>query len=852
MFHLSDSSESELNARMSSAAMPTHTPPEKRGLRVVAAGKFLQLSDGTPHLLRGVSYGPFRPNSRGEPFPEDARLAEDLQHMARLGFNTVRLYELPTEAVLREAEAQGLRLLVGIPWSEHVDFLADSALCREIEARVASACTRLRERACITAFLVGNEIEKTLVRWMKPRRVRAFIEKLIDTARRNAPHTLVSYATYPSTGYLVPRNADFLAVNVYLETEATFHACLGQLQNLAGNQPLILTEHGLDVAAHGVERQAETLRWQQECLLRGGCAGSVWFSFTDEWHRSGHEVTDWQFGLVDHGRNERAACDVLRCLPTLMQPPVVPPRISVVVCTHNGATTLNECLSSMAELRYPDYEVLLIDDGSRQRIAEIAKGFPQVRYHHQEHAGLSAARNAGARLASGSIIAYTDDDCLAHPDWLLHLSHAFADESVAAAGGPNIPPAPRNRIERVVAAAPGSPAHVLLDDTEAEHLPGCNLAIRKEALQQVGGFQDEFRTAGDDVDICWRLRETGRRLVFVPGAMVWHHRRFSIRAYLTQQHGYGRAEALLMKKHPERFGFLGGARWRGGIYGDQNPADHPVEGSIFHGPYGLGAFQVIYASSSFRWWEWLTGVLWPALLVLALVCHQPWLALAVLGFACWAAWQVSARNAAASGIHGVANRLLLWWLSFLQPMVREWARLWGMLKLQARPSRHPLLPDIIPPVKPHKVTFSLGTLRFWSENGMGREQWLHEMRKAFRAAHVIFREDDGWRWFDLETWPWAEVSRAFLSVTEFHAKGRCLTRVRLLLRIRRSLGWHLILWLIVAAILMAAGLHSLLVLGLLATLGLVLLVPLGVWYVRREMLCLARAAAAKAGLVEMR
>lgn len=833
---------------------PPHTPspPVKHGLRVVTAGKFLQLSDGTPHFMRGVSYGPFKPNSRGEPFPEDARMAADLRHILGLGFNTVRLYELPTAAVLREAETLGLRLIVGIPWSEHVDFLADGALCREIEDQVATACARLREHACISAFLVGNEIEKTLVRWMKPRRVRAFIEKLIDTAWRNAPQTLVSYATYPSTGYLVPRNADFLAVNVYLETADAFSACLAQLQNLAGNQPLIITEHGLDVAANGVERQAETLRWQHEHLLRGGCAGSVWFSYTDEWHRGGREVTDWQFGLVDHGRNERAACEELRGLPPFMPPPDAPPRMSVVICTRNGAATLSACLSSMMELRYPDYEVLLIDDGSRQRIAEIAKGFPQVRYHYQEHAGLSVARNTGARLASGSIIAYTDDDCLAHPDWLLHLSHAFADECVAAAGGPNIPPAPRNRIEHVVAAAPGAPAHVLLDDTEAEHLPGCNLAIRKESLEQVGGFQDEFTTAGDDVDICWRLRETGRRLVFVPGAMVWHHRRFSIRAYLTQQHGYGRAEALLMKKHPERFGYLGGARWRGGIYGDQNPADHPVEGSIFHGPYGLGAFQVIYASSSFRWWEWLTGVLWPTLLVLALLGHQPWLALGALGFACWAAWQVSTRNAAASGIRGAANRLLLWWLSFLQPVVREWARLRGMLTLGARPSRHPLLPDIIPPVKPHKVTFSLGTLRFWSEGGTGREQWLSEMRKAFRAAHVIFREDDGWRWFDLEAWPWAEVSRAFLSVTEFHADGRCLTRVKLLLRIRRSLGWHLVLWLIVAAILMAAGLHSLLVLGLLATLGFVLLVPLGVWYVRREMLSLVRTTAAKAGMEEMR
>jgi hypothetical protein len=66
----------------------------------------------------------------------------------------------------------------------------------------------------------------------------------------------------------VPRNADFLAVNVYLESPASFTACLSRLQNLAGNKPLLITEFGLDVAAHGPEKQAEVMRWQHDCLLQ--------------------------------------------------------------------------------------------------------------------------------------------------------------------------------------------------------------------------------------------------------------------------------------------------------------------------------------------------------------------------------------------------------------------------------------------------------------------------------------------------------------------------------------------------------------------------------------------------------
>lgn len=829
---------------MSPAPPSAHATPANLAERVVTAGKFLQLAGGAPFFMRGVSYGPFKPNSRSEPFPEDERLASDLRHIASLGFNTVRIYELPTPAVLREVESNGLRLIVGIPWAEHVDFLSDSALRHEIEQRITETTSRLRGHACIAAFLVGNEIEKTLVRWMGPERVRDFTEKLIGIAREQAPQTLVSYATYPSTEYLVPRNSDFLAVNVYLESREAFSACLSRLQNLAGNKPLLITEFGLDVNAHGAEKQAEVMRWQHDCLLRGGTAGGVWFAYTDEWHRGGQEVTGWCFGIVDRERNERPACAAVRDLPSQLSAPANPPRLSVIVCTRNGSATLRPCLESLLALRYPDFEILVIDDGSSDATASISQGFERVKYHRQEHAGLSVARNLGAQLATGSILAYTDDDCIAHPDWLLHLSHAFAEDHVVAAGGPNIPPPPRNRIERVVATAPGAPAHVLLNDTEAEHLPGCNLAIFKDTLDRIGGFRAQFKSAGDDVDVCWRLREHGM-LRFVPGAMVWHHRRFTVKAYLKQQLGYGHAEALLMKAHPGRFGPLGGARWRGGIYGDQLPADHPVEGSIFHGPFGLGAFQVVYASSSFRWWEHFTGVLWLALLLAALACQQFELSACVVLFAVWAAWRVSSRATSRPG-----DRPLLWWLSLMQPVVREWARLRGMITLGARPSRRAVLPEIIPPEMPHKSAITLGTLRFWSETGVTRDAWLHEMRRTLKAAHILHREDDGWRWFDIEAWPWASISRAWLSVTEYHGDGRCLTRVRCILRVRRGFGWNFLLWFVIAGLMITT--RHLLVVGVLGIVAAAVWVPVALWLARREMQKHARAAAQAAGLQEMR
>ncbi len=232
----------------------------------------------------------------------------------------------------------------------------------------------------------------------------------------------------------------------------------------------------------------------------------------------------------------------------------------------------------------------MVDDGSTDRTASVVeKGFPAVHLLRLEPCGLSAARNAGAEAACGEILAFTDDDCEPDADWLAGLAAAFA-KGWDAAGGPNLPPIPATDAGAIVAAAPGAPSHVMLDDEEAEHLPGCNIAVRRAAYFDIDGFDPLFTTAGDDVDFCWRLREKGYRLGFAPGAFVWHHRRPSLRGYLRQQIGYGRAEALLIAKHPGRFTREGDARWEGFVYAG-GPV-RAVEGAvIYHGSMGQAGYQ---------------------------------------------------------------------------------------------------------------------------------------------------------------------------------------------------------------------------------------------------------------------
>lgn len=760
------------------------TPPDSSapGGSLRAEGPWFRNGNGDKVTLRGVTYGPFKPNSVGEPWPEQDRLHTDLTHIRALGFDTIRVYEPPTDIVLHACADHGLHLICGIPWTQHMDFIAESSLAEDARQRIVQESLRLALHDCVTALIVGNEVEKTLVRWMGPQRVLAFIESLIDEAKAAAPGKLVSYASYPSTEYLIPRNADFIAFNVFLEQKETFTRYVQHLQNLAAGRPLVITECGLDSLTHGEAAQAEAFRWHREACAAQGVAGSFWFSYTDEWHRGGEEVTGWQFGLVTKDRSEKAVAAA--CLETPECEEKLP-KISVLVCTKNGSPTLKSCLEALGKQNYPDYEVLVIDDGSTDATPQIAQSYTHVRYVYQEHTGLSAARNRGMNEAQGDLLAYTDDDCIPDEDWLIHVQNAFVDERCVAAGGPNLPPAPRNHTESCVAVAPGAPSHVLLDDMEAEHLPGCNLVIRKAALRAIGGFREEFTSAGDDVDVCWRLQAHGGKLRFVPSAVVWHHRRRTVGAYLRQQRGYGYAEAMLIRRYSNRFAWLGGARWRGMIYGDTPPHLLHSGAVIRFGRFGNALFQTVYTTNSPSLWDWMTGLPWlvAAMLFLPLssISGTAWMigvSMVLLMMA--AAWRRTRVLEEQDVCVTRRHRSLLGLLCLLQPIIRDWGRVSGMVRLNARPSGRVVWPWPWKSTQPKFLTPQKHWWReaFWSEGATGRDALLQEMRHLapqydfqwtetddHSPNDAILRRDHGWR----------QVSVA--TVTEFHDAGRCLTRV---------------------------------------------------------------------------
>ncbi len=758
--------------------------------RVRRDGKFFRL--GTDKFtVCGVTYGPFEPEADGVPLPSPEQVADDFRQLADLRANVVRIYNAPPVWFLDLAQAHGVKVLLDVAWPKNISFDHDAAITAAAHDAVRSAAEACGNHPALFALSVVNEFPAELVRYIGRRAVERMIDDLCRTARAVAPDCLVTFANYPTTEYLSPREVDFHCFNVYLHEERTFRNYLARLQNVVGGsgKPLILGEYGIDTYREQSEDgQADVLARHVRAVFDEGLAGTVVFSFTDDWFTKGLRIDDWRFGLTRADRSRRPSFDTVAAgfavAPRTEGAEWGLPRVSVVVCSFNGGSTIEGCLLSLQRLRYPDYEVIVVDDGSTDDTAGIVARFPTVRYVHQPNRGLSVARNTGLDLATGDVVAYTDSDCEADEDWLYHLAVVLRRGDLAGVGGPNLIPDEGSWVADCVGLSPGGPTHVMLDDRTAEHVPGCNMAFWTWAARAVNGFDGQFRQAGDDVDFIWRLQNAGHAIGFAPAAQVWHYRRNTVRAYLRQQRGYGEAEALLKFKHPDRFNVLGSSHWRGRIYGgDADPGVRIGGDVVYHGIFGTGLFQTIYRrrasvfAAMLMSIEWhllaafvaLLGLAMPPLLAAALAMYVTPVGLAI----------VAAAQSPLPRRRTWLTRPLIAYLHFRQPITRGWARYSVRLRnkvlgpelggdVAARPG--PL------PFDPH----DRDALRYWS-TVHDRFHLIEQLLQAMAMHGWRTRVDSGWGAWDAEVYGSRYVKVRLTTATEYHeAEGACgrLTRVR--------------------------------------------------------------------------
>ena len=765
--------------------------PSQLSQPVEVDGKFFAVG-GERLEFRGVTYGTFAPRADGALFPERQPLDRDLGMMRAAGFSVVRTYTVPPDDLLAAASGNGLRVLAGVFYPDWRYLLggsrrANRRVAREARREVRAAARRLAGDPRILGLSLGNEVPADVLRWHGIETVASTLSELVEVVREEDPSRLVTYANYPTAEYLPLESLDFLMFNVFLERREDFRRYLTKLHHLAGDRPLVLGEMGIPAGDEpdGERHQAEVLDWQVQTAIERGVAGTCVFQWTDEWWVGGRPVTGWGFGLTREDRSRRPALQVASQWNgrTVRDLEFNWPSLSVVICAHNSASTLDECIRHTCALDYPELEILVIDDGSTDATPEIVRRYPQVRLVSIDHSGLAAARNAGFENARGELVAYLDSDAFPTPEWPYYLALAFDDADVGGAGGPNVPPRDEPPGAEVVARAPGGPVQVLLSDDRAEHIPGCNMAFWKLVLSEIGGFDPVYTKAGDDVDACWKILNRDWDIGFHPAALVWHRRRQGLRNYLRQQLEYGRSEALVEDRHPERFTPAGTARWRGRIYNSLTPSF--MWQRIYRGPYGSAAYQSVYQGGGhFVDLVHQVGIPGATMLLLTapLAVISPWLALpailAAVGLGLIAAVDMArTQTPRRSRMGRIRFRAQVAAHHVLQPLVRFWGRNRHRNGASRDLGGHQRLPEAVRQVRGGIVVVP---------EDRPRSELAAALVSALRGRGVRALPSSGWEDYDARL-----LLSAFASgelQTSSHPEGFVQVRIRTRPRIRRLIA----------------------------------------------------------------
>ncbi len=230
------------------------------------------------------------------------------------------------------------------------------------------------------------------------------------------------------------------------------------------------------------------------------------------------------------------------------------PRYSVVIPAYQAEETIGPCVQALSQQTVPRdrYEIIVVDDGSTDRTAEVARQAGADRVLTIPHGGPSAARNAGVEAAQGEIVLFTDADCEPWPDWLERMTAPFADPEVMGAKGV-YRTRQRSLIARLVQLEYEFRYERMARLPSIDFIDTYAAAYRRDLFLRYGGFATDIPIPSvEDIDLSFRLAQAGYRLVFVPDARVWHTHPATLRAYLARKIRYGFWRGLLYLRHPEK------------------------------------------------------------------------------------------------------------------------------------------------------------------------------------------------------------------------------------------------------------------------------------------------------------
>jgi len=246
----------------------------------------------------------------------------------------------------------------------------------------------------------------------------------------------------------------------------------------------------------------------------------------------------------------------------------IPPFISIIIPSQNRQELLERAILSLFKQSYPKdkYEVIIIDDGSTDRTAELVKALQgnspgKLKYFYQENKGPAAARNFGLRQASGEIVVFTDSDCIASPDWLKQITAGYGDRKVAGIGGTIKPLTAKSMISQYCAYLRMNEKPDYIENTDFIYLITGNASFRKDYLTLAGGFDERYTLAGgEDPDLCYRLQIRGYRLLYNPEAIVFNPHKQSLKELGSTYFNYGVGATFLSLRRLSQWDLTGPCR----------------------------------------------------------------------------------------------------------------------------------------------------------------------------------------------------------------------------------------------------------------------------------------------------
>lgn len=222
------------------------------------------------------------------------------------------------------------------------------------------------------------------------------------------------------------------------------------------------------------------------------------------------------------------------------------PLISVVIPSYARPAALRQCLAALSAQTLPRerYEVIVVDDGSPAPLEDVTTTYShslELTLLRQQNAGPGAARNRGAAIARGRLLAFTDDDCLPDPGWVETMARQHAATPADLLGGRVLNHDPDNiYAETSQFILEGAYRYYAAHPGQGRFFASNNMAVPAAAFAELGGFDETFRVASEDRDLCARWNAAGRTLHFVEGALVRHAPRLDLVRFARQHFNYGR------------------------------------------------------------------------------------------------------------------------------------------------------------------------------------------------------------------------------------------------------------------------------------------------------------------------